>query len=234
MGTLSSPNLQSLLTEVRIQLNTPDPNNSLWRDDELSGYLNDAVRRYFVECVQANEGYFTVQTGGSIPDLNISANVETIALPSDCFDLKNVWKKVTNGFISLSYRNTMTEGYSTQGGTSSEAYLPYYTFQGNNLVLRPTPNYNETGGIRIEYTQFPTTMIYGGDSITSGVSPIFKELIVMYATYKAKLRESMVNGGTMYLIPAAQVADLYKSFNQAIVKRSKNPTYVEAWLPESS
>ena len=92
--TLSSPTLQNLVTDTRVQLNQLDPNNSFWRDDELTGYLNDAIRRYFVECVHVNEGYFTIQTGGVVPDLNIIANVETITLPSDCFEVKNVWKKL--------------------------------------------------------------------------------------------------------------------------------------------
>lgn len=228
MGVLSSPTLQTLIGEVRVQINAPDPSNSFWEDSELTGYLNDAVRRYFSEAVRANEGYFTVTT-----TLNITANVETVALPTDCFEIKNLWKVIENGFVSLQYINSLNTGYSSQGGGPGDTYLPDYTFQGNNLLLKPVPNGSQTGGLKLEYTQFPATMVYGGDTLTSQVSPIFKELIVMYAVYKAKLRESTVNGGSMHTIPAGQVEALYNEFKQSIVKRSKSPTFVAMFNPES-
>lgn len=228
MSILASPTLQNLLTNVRTLLNQKDPLNSFWSDYELTQYLNEGVRIYFAECAVHNEGYFTTQS-----DLNIVANSETVALPTDCFQVKNVWKKVTNGFIILPYRNTVTDGYLTQGGTNSEAYLPYYYFQGNNLVFRPTPNFSETAGIRIEYIQFPDQMIWGGDSLTSQVSPVFKQLIEIYAVYKAKLKESMVNGGNMHTIPKQNLDELYSIFRDTIEKRSKNPTFVVPFNPET-
>lgn len=228
MATLSSPTLQNLLTEVRIQLNQQDPTNSFWRDDELGGYLNDAIRRYFVEAVMVNEGYFTTTA-----DLNIAAATETVALPSDCFEIKSLWKKVSNGYTMLNYRNNVTDGYSTTGAASGDTYQPYYYLRGNSLVLRPTPSAAETAGLKIEYTQFPNTMVYGGDSLTNQVSPVFKELIVMYAVYKAKLRESMTTGGSMHSVPAGQVQALYDQFKSAIVKRSKDPTFVTQFNPEN-
>lgn len=229
MATLTQPTLQNLLTGVRTMLGQRDPLNSYWKDDELTDYINEAVRIYFLECVLANEGYFTTQT-----DLNIVANTETIALPTDCFEVKNVWKKVTNGYIVLPYRNSMVESYSTQGGSSSESYIPSYYFQSNNLVLRPTPNFSETAGIRIEYIQFPDNMVWGGDSMTNQVSPVFKQLIVMYAVYKAKLRESMVNGVATYAVAETNLNRLYILFKDTITQRSKNPTYVVPFNPESS
>lgn len=228
MATLTSPTLQTLISEVRILLNQKNPANSFWTDAELANYLNEAVRLYFLEAVQANEGYFTAKT-----DLNIVANTDTIALPTDCFQVKNVYKAVTNGFVSLPYRNNMTEGYSTQGGSSSNTYLPYYYFQGNNLVLRPTPNFSETSGIRIEYVQFPDNMVWGGDSMTAQVSPIFKQLIQMYACYKAKLKESMVNNVVLHTVPAENLAQLYKIFKESITRRSRNPIYTVQFSPES-
>jgi len=209
-------------------LSSNDPQNSFWTDSELSSYLNEGVRLYFLECVQVNEGYFTTTA-----DLDITANTETIALPSDCFQIKNVWKSVTNGYIILPYRNTLTEGYSTQGGTSSEAYLPFYYFQGNNLVLRPTPNFSQTAGIRIEYIQFPDQMIYGGDQLNAQISPVFKQLLVMYAVYKAKLRESMVNGVVMHKIPEENLNTIYTQFKDTLQRRSKNPTYIVPFNPET-
>lgn len=232
--TLSSPTLQNLLTDVRTMLRQRNPANSTWLDDELTSYLNEAINQYFLECVSVNEGYFTVQTGSmSNPDLDIVTNVETVALPDDCFQVKNVWKAVDNGWVSLNYRNTLNESYFSNTGTTLDSYFPAYMFQGNNLVLRPTPNASQTAGLRIEYLQFPDTLIYGGDVLTNQVAPVFKQLLVMYAVYKAKLSESLTNGVDMSALPKSNLDQLYQLFKDTIAKRSKNPTYVQAFNPEN-
>lgn len=227
MATLSSPTLQSLLSDTRVLLNQQDPNNSFWKDTELTSHLNEGVRIYFMEVERANEGQFTAQT-----DLNIVNNAAEVALPADFYKVRTLYKKVSDGYIALPYRNTINEGYSTQGGSGSDTYLPSYHFRGNNLVLRPTPNYSETAGLRLEYVQFPDTMVWGGDSLTSQVSPIFKNLIVAYAVYKAKLKESMVNGVDVHSIAEKHLAVLYDSFKNAIAPRSKNQTFVVPFHPE--
>lgn len=234
MALLTSPTLQNLLTSVRTILRQRDPNNSTWLDDELSEYLNEAIRLYFLECTSVNEGYFTTQTGTMAnPDLDIVSGVEGVALPVDCFQIKNVWKKVNDGWVILNYKNSLTESYSNIDGGNGESYFPGYTFQGNNLVFRPTPDFSEVGGIRLEYLQFPETMVYGGDAMTSQVSPIFKQLITMYAVYKAKLSESMTNGVDLFSVPKSNLDQLTQLFRDTIQKRSKNPTYVIAFNPET-
>lgn len=228
MATLSAPTLQQLLSSVRTMLNQPKESNSFWKDAELTEYLNEGVRLYFLECVLVNEGYFTTQT-----DLNITTNTETVALPSDCFQVKNLYKKVTNGYALLPYINNVTDGYSTLGGSSGDSYLPGYYFRGNSIVLHPVPNFSETSGLRIEYIQFPDQMVWGGDSMTTQVSPIFKQLIQMYAVYKAKLRESLVNGVNTYGIAKENLAELYGTFKDTISRRSRNPVYTVPFNPEN-
>lgn len=228
MALLASPTLQKLLSETRTLLNQRDPQNSFWQDDELTDYLNEAVRLYFTEAVAVNEGYFTAQV-----DLNLVSGADTVALPNDFYKVRNLYKLVSDGYVILPYRNNLTEGYSTQGANTGNAYLPYYYFRGNSLVLRPGPNYSETSGLRLEYVQFPDTMIWGGDSLTSQVSPIFKQLIVMYAVNKAKIRESLVNGVTTYAPSEQHLGMLYTAFKNSIPERSKNPTYVIPFNPET-
>lgn len=227
MATLSSPTLQNLITSVRFRLKQRDPNNSTWTNAELTEYLNTAIEIYFQECIEANEGYFTTQT-----DLNIVANSETVALPVDCYQVKNLYKAVTNGYICLSYRNNTTEGYSTQGGTSSDAYLPEYYFQGTNILLHPIPNFSQTAGLRLEYIQLPTEFVWNGDSLTSQIAPIFKELLIDYAVYMAKWTESLVTGGQTYAPAQSQLDRTYTLFKNTIARRSKNATFVNSFAPE--
>jgi len=228
MATLSSPTLQALITSVRSLLNQPDRNNSFWSDEEITSYVNEGIRIHFQEVLNNNEGYFTAAT-----DLNLVTDTETVALPSDCFQVRSLYKKVTNGFELLPYRNNVTESYSTQGGASSNSYLPYYYLRGNSLVLRPLPNFSETAGLKLEYVQFPETLVNGGDTMTAQVSPVFRQLIEMYGVYKAKLKESLVSGVATHKVAEENLSDLISLFKDAVANRSKNPTFIIPFSPES-
>ncbi len=228
MATLVSPSLGKLISNVRNMLNQPNPANSFWTDAELTEYLNEAVRVYFAEMTKNNEGLFTTTS-----DLNIVADAETIALPSDCFVVKALYKKrAPNYYDMLDYRNNLTDGYSTQGGTSPSSYYPTYYFRGNNIVLHPVPNFSETAGLKLEYLQFPDMLRDAGDTLTAQVSPIFKQLIESYAVWMAKHKESLVSGTDLTSIPERRLSSLYTQFKETIAQRSKNPTFIKPFNPE--
>lgn len=209
-------------------LNQLDPNNSFWQDDELVGYVNDAISIYFLEIQAVNEGQFTTTVS-----LNIVANQELIALPSDFFKVKNLWKKVSDGYVELNYRNSVDQGYITSGGGDLSNFLPSYYFRENNLVLRNTPGFSEVGGILMEYIQFPAQLLWSSDALTNNIPAVFKELLVAYAVYKAKLKESLVNGVDVVSRAETHLATLYGQFKLNIAPRSKNPTFVRPFNPES-
>lgn len=236
MATLTSPTLGKLITNVRNLLGQPNATNSTWSDYELTEYINEAVRIYFAEVVKNYEGYFTVstdpQSGGS-GNLTYTANVDLIALPTDCFQVKAAYIQRPQGWSILSYQNDLTHGYWTNTGNGSpNVYQPYYFFQGNNMVLRPVPNVTGTNAIKLDYIQFPDQMVNGGDSMTNQVSPVFKQLIEMYAVYKAKLKQSMVSGTDLTALAAKNLADIYESFKNTIMPRSAYPIFTDPFNPE--
>lgn len=227
MATLSSPSLGKLLTNVRNFLNSPNSANSFWSDQELTEYLNQGVQRYFVEVSNNNEGQFITKTS-----LDIVSGAQTIALPTDCFIIKAVRKIVSTGAVALQHIPDQTLSYDNNGGSGSESYFPSYTFRGNNLVLSPTPGYSETGGIELEYMQFPGTLQDASDTLTAQVPPIFKELLEMYAVYKAKLKESLSNGVALDTRVQTLVDSLYHSMQDALRSRSMQPTFIKPFNPE--
>lgn len=226
MAVLSSPTLNRLIKEVRIFLNQEDPTNSFWSDSELTVYLNDAVRTYFIEVNERAEGQFD-----KVTNLNIVSAVETIPLPTDCFEVRALYKKQDLVYKILRYNNNLTDGYELDGGTSSTAYEPYYYFRDNDIVLRPVPQFSETASLQLEYTAFPETMIWGGDTLMNSVSPVFKELLVMYAVYKARIKESSVNGTNTYAAVQQHLSDLYTNFKEAVGLRSKYPQKIKPFTP---
>lgn len=227
MATLSAPNLESLIREVRIFLGQRKEANSRWKDDELALYLNDGIRQYFLELQKVAEGQFDTTT-----TLNIVSGVETITLPSDCFTVKTLYRVENGTNYILPYKNNFNESYDTSGVAGSNPYRPYYYFRGNYLVLRPAPAFSETGGLLLEYTQFPDDMITGNTTMPIGISPIFKELVVKYAVYQAKIQESSVMGTNTYSAIEAHLADLYNNFKHAISERSKYPQTIKPYNPE--
>lgn len=229
MATLSSPTLSKLIMNVRNMLGQPNPNNSFWTDNELTEYLNEGIRMYFAEVTKNSEGYFMPAPAY----LNIVSGTEEVALPTDCFEVKALYIQRDNGWEILPYQNNVTSGFTTLGNsTGVNTYLPYYYFRGNNIVLHPTPNFSGTSVLRIDYVGFPDQMINGGDSLTNQVSPVFKQLIEMYAVYKAKMKQSMVNGVDLTAIPASNLKAIYVMFRDTINKRSDHPEYVVPFNPE--
>lgn len=227
MATLTSVTAERLLREVRLTLKQPKAENSRWGDEELLNYCNDGIALYFTDINEAAEGQFDVST-----TLDITSGSETIALPSDCFAVKALFRKLSNGeSVPLTYRQNFTDSYDTTTATSSAGYVPYYYFRGNNIVLRPSPGFTELQGLTLEYTQIPSYMIYGGDSMTSGISPMFKELVVMYAVFKAKLADDLVNGSQTSAFAGQHLANLYAKFKAAIHERSKYPQFISPFIP---
>lgn len=232
MAILTKPTLGKLITNVRNLLGQPNSVNSTWTDLEITEYLNEAIRMYFAEVVKNGEGYFTVSTDPS-SNLSYTANNELVALPVDCFEVRALYIQRSNGWEILEYRNDLTNGFLTNTGAGgNNTYSPAYYFQGNNLVLHPTPNMDGAEQLRLDYVQFPDQMINGGDSMTSQVSPVFKQLIEMYAVYKAKLKQSMVSGTDLTALPKANLSDIYILFKDTINKRSMYPEYVVPFNPE--
>lgn len=224
---LSSPTLGRMLSNVRDMLNQPNASNSTWSDAFLTEQLNKGVQRYFAEVVQNVEGQWVTTAS-----LNIVSGAETVALPTDCFEVKGMWKTITDGRIPLDYVNNLNSSVATRGtGASGQSYCPQYSFRGNALQLNPVPDFSETGGLHLEYVSFPERMLNAGDTLSTNVAPVFADLVEMYAVYRAKLQESLVSGVDTSALAKAELAGLYGQFQNSIRNRSKNPQYVQPFTP---
>jgi hypothetical protein len=223
---LSAPTLQEVIQAVRDLLNQPDPNNSFWNDEELTRYINEAVRIHMAELADIDEGHFFTTT-----PLNIVSGVETIALPSDCFTTKSVYRVLNQRNILMSYNNMINDSYATGNSNSGESYLPEYYFRGNNLVLRQPPTFSETGGILIEYSQYPAQLLDSADLLSAQISVLFRQSIEMYGVYKAKLKESLANGIRVDEVAQENWSGLFKQFKDLSAKRSRKSTSVIPFDP---
>lgn len=182
----------------------------------------------FLTIQEYTEGQFDKTTS-----LNVTNAVETVALPSDCFAIRGVWYKQGSINRRLEYRQNITEDFSNDASTNGAAnYEPYYYLRGNYLVLRPIPGFTSTDTpVYVEYTAFPSALVYGSDSMDSGISPIFKQVLVAYAVTEAKRKDDLVTGGNTRQAAEAHLADLWNNFKHQVSERSKAPTYITPFEP---
>lgn len=229
MATLSAPSLAEIIIEVRALIGQPDEDTSNVSNESLTYWINEAVRRYFAELVQNSEGQFA-----TVVDLNLVANTESVALPTDCFRVKNLFRKVSDGYISMRYvQGTLDSSYSSSGDSSGDGYVPSFYIRGNDLILRPIPLDAETAGLKLEYIHLPDTLVDSGDYVTSQVNPLFRDLIIAYTAYKAKLVEG---NGNIDLTASYRenLNDLFTAFKESVTPRADSPQYSRPWNPEDN
>lgn len=227
MAQVIAPTLEKLIQDARILLNQPKAENSRYSPNAMTGWANDAIQQIFLTVNEAAEGQFDKTT-----TLNIANAVETVALPVDCFAIKALYKVQGTVNRRLEYKNSILLDYDNNSQNSgSTTYEPYYYLRGNSLVLRPIPGFAETAGLVLEYTAYPTVLVYGGDSLDNGISPLFKELVVMYIVSKAKMQDDLAGGGNTRVVAQEHMADLYRNFKHQLMERSKAPQYVSPFEP---
>lgn len=230
MAAVVVPTLERIIRDVRIRLNQPKAENSRWSDTELTEYINEALQQMFLTINEACEGQFDKITS---PGLNTTNAVETVVLPTDCFAIRGVWFKQGTINRRLEYRQNIMEDYANDASTNGQAnYEPYYYLRGNNLVLRPIPGFTSTNGpLVIEYTAYPNVLVYGGDTLDSGISPLFKQLLVAYAVTEAKRKDDLVTNGSSRTAAESHLADLWHNFKHQLLERSKAPQYITPYEP---
>lgn len=227
MAAVVAPTLEKIVREARVLLNQPRAENSRYSDAEMTSYANDAIQQIFLTINEVCEGQFDKST-----TLDIVNATETVALPTDCFAVRGLWKLQNTIWRRLEYRQNIMMDFDVNATNSgSTTYEPYYYFRGNNLVLRPIPGFSETGSLKIEYTAYPDVLVYGGDVMTNGISPLFREMITMYIVYKCKLKDDLSGGGNTRSPAVEHFGDLYKNFKHQLLERSKAPQYITVFEP---
>lgn len=230
MAQVIAPNLERIIRNVRILLNQPKAENSRFSDAELIIWANDAIQQIFLTVNEAGEGQFDKITN---PGLNATNAVETITLPVDCFAVKAAWWKQNTIMRRLEYKQNTTLDYdATSANSGQTTYEPYYYFRGNNIVLRPIPGFTSTDGpLIIEYTAYPSVLVYGSDTMDAGISPLFRELIESYVVSKAKFRDDLSGQGQGYELANGRMVDLFRQFKHQLMERSKAPQYTTPYEP---
>lgn len=141
-------------------------------DSEIDAWANEGTYKYVSRLMMANQGYF--ETTAS---LDIVSGQEAVSLPynftgsTSLLKMVRVERVIEGARVPLTYRKRFDESNTTTASVSGIAYMPTYDFRGSNLILEPTPNFSETGGIRIVYAGLPPKLL-GGTAVTGGATSI--------------------------------------------------------------
>lgn len=129
-------------------------------DADILRILNDYIQRQAKELVDLNDDKFGVK---ATTNLNVEANQEDYALPSDMWKLKRAeitwdgskWYPITMvddaNFLDYALDETTINQRFTKNNPKATVY-------GNNLYLRPIPDTAVTAGLRIWYIRQPSDM----------------------------------------------------------------------------
>lgn len=182
----------------------------------------------FLTINEVSEGQFD-----KVASLDVVNAVDTVALPTDCFAIRGVWWKQGTINRRLEYRQNITEDFANDSSTNGQAnYEPYYYLRGNSLVFRPIPGFTSTNQpVYLEYTAYPNVLVFGGDTLDSGISPLFKQILVAYAVSEAKRKDDLVSNGNTRAAAEEHLGGLWQNFKHQVMDRSKAPQYITPFEP---
>lgn len=167
--------------EIRFRYYVNDSNTIRFSQAEAYYYINEAYKYYHGRLVSCGYNSLLATT----TTLDITADTNTIALPSDFLRARLLERVDSNGWYVM-YDYEKDSGYieDTDGATGD--YIPEYSFQGTNLVLIPTPTESVSDGIRLTYWPVATEMSDSTDTPESGFNSTWHGLIPLLAAINAK------------------------------------------------
>lgn len=228
--------LLQLRTRVRAYLDEPAPGVgsnliNYWTDAEINNWINQAYNYYYIQVAQSYSGYFTKETL-----INIVAAQNLYPVPVDFWDVRLLERVFATYTIPLRLFERMESPNITANSNFSNIYTPTYRFEGQNILLEPTPDTSITNGLRLEYLPTPILMILDTDSPNAGFIQFWEEPVVLRAAIACKQKEeAVVNSGTDVGTLTAMLQNWEQLVKESVEQRSMQRHYTEPFgIDESS
>ena len=167
------------LTNLRLLLQTElrDPFAQRFQVEDLDYGLNQAYRKTFLHITNSVEDYFVLPA-----TVNIVPLQRLYPLPTNHLRTKMVEIYFQNKTTPLMRRRRGVAPNYTQGvGISVGGWFPYFDFEGDNLVLEPTPRMSITNGLIHTYYPTTTNLVNPSDTIIAGYKDIFVDYLILEA-----------------------------------------------------
>ena len=170
--------LSTLRSQVRTELR--DPDGVRFVDADINHAVNQAYRRAYLVVLKAQQGYFVTDTTH-----NIVSGTAKIALPSDHYMSERI--EYIRGDLEIPlFQRTRGATINFTGSSTFNLARDYFEihFEGNNIVLEPTPRRNETAGLKHTYVQTlleSDDLSADGDTVHADFKDIWCDVVVLDA-----------------------------------------------------
>lgn len=222
--------LLQLRTRVRAYLD--EPAAVYWTDAEINNWVNQAYVYYYSQVAESFDGYFTKEA----PLINIVAAQNLYPVPTDFWKIRLLERVFATYTVPLRLYERMESPNITANSNFSNVYTPTYRFEGQNILLEPTPDTSITGGLRLEYLPQPVFLVLDTDSPNPGFIPTWEEAIVLRAAVSCKQKEeAVVNSGTDVATLTTMMENWEQLIKESISLRTMQRHYTEPFgIDESS
>lgn len=209
--------LSSLRDAVRIELR--DPDGVSFQDDDVEHAINQAYRKVFLRIAAAIQDYFVTTA-----TFSLVAGTRAYALPSDHLRTKMV-EYVHDGLTvpMRRRRRGITVNYTSGVSFNPINEYPEFDFEGNNMVLEPTPLANVTDAIKhTYYSSAATELSADADTIHAGIKDLWKDWIILEAAW-ACFSQIEALGGTVSTDIKDRLKELRVAVEDSFRLRSLSP-----------
>ena len=166
---------ENLRDALRIELR--DPDGIQFEDADLNENVNRAYRLTFQQIANVLQDYFV-----TTDSQDIIAETSEYALPATCLRVKKVELIIGNSKVPLErYRRGAEATYTLGSSFGASSRYPTYDFEGDNLILEPTPRADVTDGLLITFYATASDLSTDGATIHAGFKDMWRDVVILRA-----------------------------------------------------
>lgn len=209
--------LQDLLDGVRFE--TRDPDGISYQDEDIIYNINGAYQETFQQISNELEDYFV------LPVLqDITALTREYALPEDFGRMIRAEIVIQDAWVPMTqYVRGISSNWNGGVNIGLTYIIPTYDFEGDNLVLEPTPQVTVTDGMRWTYSQVPELLVTGTDPIHANFKDMWARLVILRAAKSCFAQTEAVGGIVSVNVLDTRLAALEKQMIESIRLRTLSP-----------
>lgn len=174
---------QGIVEDVRWETDTDSESFPI---EDITRIANEAMDEYFSIAMNddKNQADFPVST------TNLVSGQADYQAPDDLIDFVVLKVQNPNGDWTVLDRIYQLESETAleESGTGTPTK---YQYKENAFFLYPTPNYNATGGLKVEYKRNPTYFLSTDTTKVPGIPYIHHPFISKFVSYKLASKKSM-------------------------------------------
>lgn len=175
---------QGIVEDVRWETDTDSESFPI---EDITRIANEAMNEYFSIAMNddKNQADFPVST------TNLVSGQADYQAPEDLIDFVVLKVKTPSGDWTILDRIYQSENDTPLEEAYGSGTPTVFQYKENAFFLYPTPNYNSTGGLKVEYKRNPTYFLTTDTTKVPGIPYTHHSFISKFISYKFASKKSM-------------------------------------------